>query len=65
MIKGRPQESLSTLARLHAQGNTEDPLVQGEYIAMRDVIDQEAMIDQSWGLVSCSLFISHDEVLKE
>lgn len=52
MAKGKNDDALRNLARLHAQGNIEDPLVQGEFQAMKDVIDMEAEIDQSWRLVS-------------
>jgi hypothetical protein len=33
MLRGRHEDALSTLARLHSQGDTNDPLVLGEYWA--------------------------------
>ncbi|WWC66114.1 uncharacterized protein I206_100014 [Kwoniella pini CBS 10737] len=51
MIKGRDQDALRTLARLHARGNENDPFVQGEWLAMKEKLGQEASVDQSWGLI--------------
>ncbi|KAK8850309.1 hypothetical protein IAR55_004226 [Kwoniella newhampshirensis] len=51
MIQGRHQEALTTLARLHARGNENDSLVQGEYQAMRSKVEEEANTDQSWRLI--------------
>nr|XP_018267441.1 glucose transporter [Kwoniella dejecticola CBS 10117]OBR89599.1 glucose transporter [Kwoniella dejecticola CBS 10117] len=51
MIKGRDEDALRTLARLHARGNTNDPFVRGEWLAMKEKLGQEAAIDQSWSLI--------------
>lgn len=54
MMRGRYAEALQTLARLHSRGNENDALVQGEYLNMRAVIDEEANMNRSWGMVSSS-----------
>ena len=54
-MKGRNEEALSTLARLHARGNMNDALVQGEYHDMKTQTEMEASLDQSWSLVSFCL----------
>jgi hypothetical protein len=51
-MKGRNEEALATLARLHARGNMNDALVQGEYHDMKTQTEMEASLDQSWSLVS-------------
>ncbi|OCF40858.1 glucose transporter [Kwoniella heveanensis CBS 569] len=48
MIKGRQEESLRALARLHASGNIEDPFVQGEFMEMRSKVTEEASMQASW-----------------
>lgn len=55
LVKGRREESLNTLARLHARGNINDAFVQGEFLAMNESLEAEAGIKQSWGVVSTSL----------
>lgn len=52
MIKGRDQEALHTLARLHARGNINDEFVRGEFDLMRAKVLEEAAMNQSWSLVS-------------
>jgi hypothetical protein len=52
MIKGREEEALRTLARLHARGNANDLFVRGEFDLMRSKVLEEAAMDQSWSLVS-------------
>jgi hypothetical protein len=47
-MKGRDEDALNTLARLHARGDVNDDLVQGEYQDMKLSIDQEAGLDKSW-----------------
>ncbi|KAK9900210.1 general substrate transporter [Cystobasidium minutum MCA 4210] len=48
--KGRNEEALQTLARLHARGDTNDPLVQAEYeeiqIALREEHSDENTVKQ-------------------
>ena len=51
MLKGRHEDALTTLARLHARGDTNDPFVRGEYDEMMLKVDQEASLDQSWSLI--------------
>ncbi|OCF45339.1 glucose transporter [Kwoniella heveanensis CBS 569] len=48
MIKGREADALRALARLHAQGNENDPLVQGEFAVMKEKVEEEALQSQSW-----------------
>ncbi|KAI9149107.1 MFS sugar transporter [Paramyrothecium foliicola] len=38
---GRPDEGLKTLARLHAQGNVDDPWVRAEYEQIQESISEE------------------------
>lgn len=51
MIKGRDQEALHTLARLHARGNINDEFVRGEFDLMRAKVLEEAAMNQSWSLI--------------
>ncbi|WVQ96917.1 hypothetical protein IAU59_004025 [Kwoniella sp. CBS 9459] len=51
MIKGRHEEALQTLARLHSRGNINDPFVQGEFQDMKGSVDSDAALDQSWGQI--------------
>jgi len=51
MIKGRSAEALQTLARLHAGGDVDDPIVQGEFAAITTQLDQEASVDQAWSVI--------------
>jgi hypothetical protein len=55
MLRGRHEDALSTLARLHSQGDTNDPLVLGEYYAMKGAVDEEAELEQGWAGVSLSM----------
>ncbi|WVF69435.1 hypothetical protein IAT40_004212 [Kwoniella sp. CBS 6097] len=48
MIKGRQEDSLRALARLHASGNVEDAFVQGEFMEMRSKVTEEASMQASW-----------------
>jgi hypothetical protein len=50
--KGRHEDALRSLARLHARGNVNDSLVQAEYESMRLQTEADASLDQSWRLVS-------------
>lgn len=51
MLKGREDEALVTLAKLHARGDTSDPFVLGEFHEMQAKIREEASIDQGWGQI--------------
>ncbi|EKD05555.1 glucose transporter [Trichosporon asahii var. asahii CBS 8904] len=51
MLKGREDEALLTLAKLHARGDTSDPFVLGEFHEMQAKIREEAQIDQGWGQI--------------
>lgn len=51
MIRGRPEEALTNLARIHARGNQNDAFVIGEFREMKGKVEQEARVNQSWGLV--------------
>ncbi|OCF54382.1 glucose transporter [Kwoniella mangroviensis CBS 10435] len=51
MIKGREEDALRTLARLHARGNQNDAFVLGECHSMKQKVGEEAQTDQSWGLI--------------
>ena len=48
MIKGREEEALQALARLHARGNCNDLFVRGEFAEIREKITEEAKIESSW-----------------
>lgn len=51
MLKGREDEALVTLAKLHARGDTSDPFVLGEFHEMQAKIREEGSIDQGWGQI--------------
>lgn len=51
MMKGRHEDALKTLARLHARGNVNDPVVVGEYTNIKALIEEDGAIDQSWGVI--------------
>ena len=51
MIKGRNEEALHTLARLHARGNINDGVVVGEYTSIKTQLEEAGAMDQSWGQV--------------
>jgi hypothetical protein len=51
MIKGRHQDALHSLARLHSRGNINDQFVQGEYQEMLSKVQEEASMDGGWSLV--------------
>jgi len=53
MIKGRHEDALKNLARLHSRGNINDQFVQGEYQEMLSKVREEASMEGGWGLVSC------------
>ena len=57
MIKGRSDEALLTLARLHARGNINDPVVVGEYTSIKTQLDEAGAMDQSWGQVRTTPFL--------
>jgi hypothetical protein len=48
MIVGREEESLTTLARLHARGNENDAFVQEEFKEMRLKVREEANAESAW-----------------
>ena len=48
MIKGREEDALQALARLHARGNCNDNFVRGEFAEIREKIAEEAKIESSW-----------------
>ncbi|WVF70918.1 hypothetical protein IAT40_005713 [Kwoniella sp. CBS 6097] len=60
MIKGREAEALRALARLHARGNENDALVQGEFTLMKEKVEEEALQSQSWS----SLFVDKTNARK-
>ncbi|WVQ97251.1 hypothetical protein IAU59_004362 [Kwoniella sp. CBS 9459] len=60
MIKGREADALRSLARLHAQGDENDPLVQGEFNLMREKVEEEAHHSQSWS----ALFVDRTNARK-
>ncbi|WVR04202.1 hypothetical protein IAU60_001202 [Kwoniella sp. DSM 27419] len=51
MIKGREAAALTSLARLHARGDENDPLVQGEFENMKVAIEYERQNAASWGSI--------------
>lgn len=51
MIKGRHEEALKSLARLHARGNINDHFVQGEYQEMETKVQQEAINEGGWSQI--------------
>lgn len=51
MIKGREDEALHVLAKLHARGDTNDPLVLGEFHDMKDKVLTEAAVKSGWGQI--------------
>lgn len=51
MIKGRGEDALKSLARLHSRGNINDHFVQGEFQEMQTKVAEEASLDGGWGLV--------------
>jgi hypothetical protein len=55
MIVGREEESLTTLARLHARGNENDAFVQEEFREMRSKVREEANAQSAWRQVSRAL----------
>jgi hypothetical protein len=50
-MKGRHDEALQTLARLHSRGNFHDSVVIGEYANIKAVLEQAGALDQSWGVI--------------
>lgn len=54
MIKGRNEEALRNLARLHSRGNVNDLFVQGEYQEMEAKVQLEAANEGGWAMVSGS-----------
>ena len=51
MIKGRQDEALQTLARLHARGNVNDPVVVGEFTAIKAQLEEAGALDSSWSAI--------------
>lgn len=54
IIKGHDEKALRSLARLHAKGDESDPFVLGEFAAIKNKVEAEAVMQQSWRLVSLS-----------
>lgn len=52
MIKGREEEALVVLAKLHARGNQNDAFVRGEFAEMRETVRREAAEEKGWSEVS-------------
>lgn len=48
MIQGREEDALYNLARLHARGNRNDALVQGEFAELKAKISEERAVSSSW-----------------
>ena len=48
MLKGRQEDALRSLARLHSCGNREDAFVQGEFADMQAKVIQERDTESSW-----------------
>jgi hypothetical protein len=55
MIKGRKEEALFNLARLHARGDINDTFVQAEYAELDAKVSSEAQIRSGWVEVSTKL----------
>lgn len=52
MIKGRRQEALTSLARLHSRGDETDHLVQAEFAAISAKLDEEQeMASRAWTVI--------------
>jgi hypothetical protein len=58
MIKGRHEDALKSLARLHSRGNINDQFVQGEYQEMLSKVQEEAAAEGGWGQVGVSVIYS-------
>lgn len=54
MIKGREEESLRVLAKLHARGNVQDAFVRAEFAEMRLAVQKEAAEEKGWAEVRTS-----------
>ena len=52
MIKGRKEEALQVLARLHARGDTSDTFVQAEYAEIEAKVTAESQVASGWAEVS-------------
>lgn len=48
MLVGREEESLRSLARLHASGDVDDPFVLGEFAEIKAKVTEERLTDQGW-----------------
>jgi hypothetical protein len=55
MLKGRKEEALHNLARLHARGDINDAFVQAEYAELDAKVSAEAQISSGWVEVCHSL----------
>lgn len=44
MKKGKDEQALNVLAKYHANGQTDDPLVQWEYHEIQNAIEQERLV---------------------
>ncbi|OWZ49870.1 glucose transporter [Cryptococcus neoformans 125.91] len=51
IIKGHDEKALRSLARLHAKGDENDPFVLGEFGAIKNKVEAEAVMQQSWRLI--------------
>lgn len=63
MIKGRKEEALRNLARLHARGDTQDVFVQAEYAELDAKVSAEAQVRSGWVEVS-SMFRYRERSLR-
>lgn len=48
MLVGREEESLQSLARLHASGDVTDPFVVNEFAEIKAKVTKERMTDSGW-----------------
>lgn len=54
LIKGREDEALRVLAKLHARGDTQDAFIQGEFTEMKLKLAEESAATHSWGQILSS-----------
>jgi hypothetical protein len=52
MIKGREEEALHTLAKLHSRGDINNAMVRGEFEEMRRKVNEEKAVTKGWSEVS-------------
>lgn len=63
MLKGRKEEALRNLARLHARGDTSDTFVQAEYAELDAKVSAEAQIRSGWVEVRLRLCAHAQKIL--